>query len=143
VPLVVEHLRETAREQAVGAKRVPELIRNLDNDRFAVREQAMHALAKLSEGLVAPALEKALGGQPSLEMKRRLEKVLHQIRGPGSSGETLRSLRALEVLELAGTAEAREALAAVARETPGSPLVDEAAAALDRLSRRPSVPKPR
>jgi hypothetical protein len=110
-------------------KGVDRLIADLDSDRFAVREQATRELEKL--GFAAEAsLCRALENQPSLEMRRRLERLLHQLE---SSPDWLRSLRAIQVLEYSATAEARAVLQSLAQGAAGSRLTREAKASLIRL----------
>ena len=75
-----------------------ELIRNVDHDRFAVREEALHTLAQLADDVVMLALEKALAADPTLEMKRRIEKLIRHINIAVPSVERLRLFRAIEVL---------------------------------------------
>jgi RNA polymerase sigma factor (sigma-70 family) len=138
VPFLKERLRRAT--VMVDRERLARLIADLDNDRFAVREEATAELEKLGE-LAEPALVRALQGGPSLEARRRLDSLLERIAGRVHSPERLRTLRAVEVLEQIGTAEAREVLGVLARGTPGAWLTQEAKAALERLERRlASVP---
>jgi hypothetical protein len=92
--------------------------------------------------LVALACRKALDDRPSLDMRRRLERLLDRQAAEEQqpTGERLRLLRALEALELAGTPPARSALAALARGAPGAWLTQQARAARERLDRRKPMP---
>jgi WD40 repeat protein len=118
------------------AKKVAQLILDLNHDRFAVRDRAAAELARLGE-LVAPDLRKAAKGDASLEMQRRVRQLLDRMEGPVVHPEHLRWLRALEVLEGVGTPEARALLQKLAGGVPGARLTREARASLQRLERRP------
>ena len=115
-------------------QRLKELITLLDSPKFAERDAAMKELQRLGHG-AAPALRQALAADPSLELRRRLERLLAPL-----EHLPLEQVRALEVLEQAGTAAARKLLQAVAERGPGDPLAAEARAALLRLARRPLTP---
>jgi hypothetical protein len=117
---------------AADAKRLAALVADLDSDQFAEREKAERELRDLGEQ-AGPALRKALEGQPSAEMQRRLEALLEQI-DPARSPEVLRQGRALEVLERIGTPEAGRLLRKLAEGAPGTRLTQDAAAALARLN---------
>jgi WD40 repeat protein len=103
-----QRLEAVPRPDAKGVKR---LLRDLDADAFADRERATAELERVAER-VAPLLRRALAGNPSPEVKRRLEKVLESAKG--LSPERLREDRAAEVLEHLATAEARELLKTLA-----------------------------
>jgi hypothetical protein len=112
------------------------LIAELDNNRFAVREQAATELENLGERATAMC-RKALEGAPSLELRHRLEKMLKKQEQErwSPSPERLRLLRALEALELAGTPEAQRLLQKLASGVPDAYLTREAKAAVERLPR--------
>jgi WD40 repeat protein len=116
-------------------KRLAGLVRDLGDNRFAVREKATAELARLEE-LAAPALKEALKKTPPLEVKRRLEKLLARLDPYAVAPEAVRPLRAVEALEWAGTADARQLLQALAGGAPEARLTREARAALARLERR-------
>jgi WD40 repeat protein len=134
IALFRQHLKSVA---PVDEKRLARLIADLDSDDFAVREQATQELDALGEAAV-DAYRKALQGNPSIESRRRLERLLSkQLRETGRpSPERLRTLRALEVLERAGTTEARQLLTNLAKGAPGAWLTREANASLERVSHR-------
>jgi RNA polymerase sigma factor (sigma-70 family) len=113
-------------------KRLAALVANLDSEQFAEREKAERELHDLSEQ-AGPALRKALDGQPSAEMQRRLEALLERI-DPAWSPEVLRQGRALEVLERIGTPEVQRLLRKLAGGAPSVRLTQDAAAALARLN---------
>lgn len=119
------------------AKRIDKLIADLDSNQFVVRERAMQDLEKLGR-LAEPALRKALTTkQPSLELRRRMDRLLEKLDAPTNSPDLLRSLRALEVLEQIGTPQARQIIEALAKGQADDELTQQAQAALERLSKRP------
>ena len=128
-----KRLRPVARADTM---RVARLIAELDSNRFAVREQAATELENLGETATAMC-RKALEGEPSLELRRRLEKMLKKQEQErwAPSPERLRLLRALEALELAATPEAQRLLEKLASGVPDAYLTREAKAALERLTR--------
>jgi RNA polymerase sigma factor (sigma-70 family) len=133
VPFLAERLRPVSR---VEDERLARLTTDLDSDQFAVRNRAQKELSQLGE-LAEPAVRRALAGQCSPEVRRRLEALLAEVEGRNWSPEQLRALRALEVLEHIGTADARRALHAMAEGAAGARLTREAKASLERLARRP------
>ena len=113
---------------AADADRLARLLRDLDAEEFAAREQATRELRWLGEE-ARPMLERERdrpGTAP--EARRRLDGLLAVSAVP--AGERLQELRAVEVLERIGDAEARRLLEALARGEP------EARAAAWRLARR-------
>jgi hypothetical protein len=137
VPFLRERLKP--RTATVGEKKIKELIADLDADEFAKREQATRELEKLGS-VVESALREALGSEPPLEAKRRLERLLQALGGDGELTQRQRDVRAVRVLEQAGTPEAKKLLEALAKESPGSWVVEEARAALQRLNQRDQKP---
>jgi WD40 repeat protein len=124
---------------AVEEKRIEQLVADLDSNRFVVRQQAYRELAKLGE-LAAPSLKKAMGGELSLEMKRRIEQLEEEIvGGKALSADDLRQLRSSEVLERIGSPDARQVLEVLARGAPGAELTRDAQAAAERLARKNSA----
>jgi hypothetical protein len=135
VPFLKERLRPVPNPDA---RRLKELVAALDHKRFPEREKAMLELEKFG-ALARPALEGVLATKPSLEVRRRVEKLLEKITGFTLSPEELRVWRALEVLEHVGNVPARQVLQALADGAPGSWQSEEARAALNRLKRRTSA----
>jgi WD40 repeat protein len=119
--------------QAADAKRLAELIKDLDSDEFAVRDKASMELEKLGDQAEA-ALNKALAETASIEVQARVMRLLDKL--SATSGERLRRQRGLEVLEHIGTAEAREVLEALAKGDPEATLTEEARAAVKRLDKQ-------
>src|SRR5262245_43114940 len=66
-------------EPATSAEQVSDLIRELGNDRYAVRGPAVAALRK-QRVLLVPQLEKQLESLDRLEHRRRLESVIAELR---------------------------------------------------------------
>jgi WD40 repeat protein len=113
-------------------RRTARLIADLDSEQFALREEATKALKQLDE-LAGPALQKASAAGPSLELRRRAERLLVKLQSPVTAPERL---RAIQVLEHIGTPEARALLQALAKGAPEARLTQEAKAALERLGER-------
>jgi uncharacterized membrane protein YphA (DoxX/SURF4 family) len=123
--------REVRPATPADPRRVARLIAGLDSEEFTSRESAARELEGLGE-LAEPALRKALAGRPTLEVRRRVERLLDRLVVP-PSGDALRALRAVEVLEMVGTEEARRVLREAARGAPEARLTREAKASLGRL----------
>jgi HEAT repeat protein len=129
VAWVREHLLRQA-----DPEQMADLIRDLDNDEFVVREKAEAALGRLAEG-AAPALRRALDNKPGAEVRRRVTGLLEQL-DQGKAPAQLQSLRAIEVLERLGTPEARKVLEELAKGISAARQTQEAKASLDRLDSR-------
>jgi RNA polymerase sigma factor (sigma-70 family) len=114
-------------------QRVKQLITDLDQERFDVRERAARELEKLGER-AEPAVRMALASKPSMEARRRLEGLLNRPEGARLSAESVRQIRALEVLESIGDLEAQRVLNKLAAGPPEWRLAQEARAAARRLS---------
>ncbi len=134
VPFLREHLRALS---PLDGKALARLIADLDAGQFAVREKAMHELEKLGPS-AGPALRQVLAGQPSLEVRRRVEQLLAKQQRFILTSEGLRSWRAIEVLEHIATPQARKLLEELARGVPAPGVSEEAQAALQRLARLPA-----
>ena len=70
-------------------KQVPRLIAELDDDRFTVREKSSADLAKIGRPALL-LLKKALEGEPSPEVRRRIEELLENLDGIDLAPERLR-----------------------------------------------------
>jgi WD40 repeat protein len=116
---------------AAEMKFIEDLIAQVDDDQFKVREKATSELYKIGEPIV-PALEKALSGNLTLETKRRLEQIRDRLTTRVLQGDRLRNYRAVEVLEHIGTPQARQVLEELAAGAPGTLLTISAQAALKR-----------
>jgi WD40 repeat protein len=128
VALIKEKVQPAA---AVEQKRIDELISQIDDAQYKVREKATNELYKIGEPII-PSLDTALTGNLTLETKRRLEEIRGRLTGKLLQGERLRAYRAVEVLERIGTPEARQVLQALANGAPGVLLTTSAKEALDR-----------
>jgi WD40 repeat protein len=138
LPWLREHLKPVA---DVEPQRLQQLLADLAGDKFAVRQAAVAELEKLGD-LAEPDLAKVLAGQPSLELRQRVEQLLGRLSiGQAPPPDTLRAMRVVEVLEQMASAEAREVLAKLAKGAAGARLTREAQASLDRLTRR-AAPNP-
>jgi RNA polymerase sigma factor (sigma-70 family) len=129
VPFLQKHLLPVPR---LEAKTVARLIADLDSDDFKVRQKATEELTKLGDA-IAPALQTALEGKPSLEVRRRIQQLLDQTRD--WTPEHLRDHRAIQALEHIGTSQARELLQKLAAGAPETLRTEEAKAALRRLAK--------
>src|SRR5262249_28106801 len=123
----VSFLGERRRPAPRGdAKRIAQLITDLDSARFAARQGATTELEKLGESAES-ALREALTKAPSVEFRRRVEQLLDRLDHP--TDDRMRSLRALEALERAG---ARGVLETLAGGAPQAWVTREARAARRR-----------
>jgi WD40 repeat protein len=136
VPLLRGRLKPTA---GADQKLLARLIKDLDDDAFAVREKASQELARIGEPAV-PTLQKALEDPPSAEVRARVKRLLAGLRGKAGQEEALRRARAVEVLEHIGNADARRILQELSRGAADAALTREAKAALARLAKGKSVP---
>jgi hypothetical protein len=130
IPFLKEHLRPVA---AVDPKRVERLLADLDSAQFTVRTAAAEELAQSIEQ-IEPRLRRVLEGQPSAEVRKRVDALLAGSRAV-PTGPTLRVLRAIWVLERIGTPEAKQALHKLAGGAPARE-TREAREALERLAHR-------
>jgi hypothetical protein len=114
-------------------KQVAEFRAALDSAKFAVRQKATSDLVKMGP-LAEPLLRRMLEGNPTLELRRRVEALLAPLDDPVRGKERLRTVRALEVLERIGSSEARDLLQSLAEGAPGAWLTRQAQAAVKRLT---------
>ena len=127
------------RDLGAGAKSaVPALTAALKDRDLYVRRFAARALGEIGPDAqsAVPALNKALEGQPSAEVRRRVEGLLEKLKGSGASAERLRTARALEVLEQMDVPEAKQLLETLAKGEASAWLTQEAKAALGLQARR-------
>ncbi len=133
VPFLAAQLRK---ETMPDAERFRRLLKELDSDQYAVREQAERMLESFGE-LARPTLQQALAAGPAPEVRRRLTSLMSHLKDPNHPPTaTLRVLRAAAVLERASTPQARDVLRSLARDGPGERVRRQAEAALLRLERR-------
>jgi RNA polymerase sigma factor (sigma-70 family) len=132
VTLLEERVRPVVKPDP---KRLAGLLADLQSDRFAVRRQAEAELEALGE-LAEPTLRQALAGDPALDLRKRLERLLDNLSGQVHPAAQMRELRAIELLELIGTAEARRVLGALSEGVASVRLTREANSAVRRLSQQ-------
>jgi hypothetical protein len=132
--------------ESITARSLRQALADLDSDRFAVRQAAEKRLAGW-QGRAGPALRDALKKKPSLDKRRRIDRILATPPAVVTSPGVLRHLRAVRVLEHVaasgsdGTRSANAAprLAAIgllkklASGDPEARLTKEVTAALGRL----------
>jgi hypothetical protein len=117
----------------VAPDEVDRLIENLGSDDFATRNAATTSLEQL-EWSADKQLRQALASpKPTLEIRRRIERLLERLQAPVTAPDQLRALRGIEVLERIGTPDAKQVLERLAGGSPGLTLTREAKAALARL----------
>jgi WD40 repeat protein len=123
---------------AAAADRLADLIGKLDNDSFAVREQATRELKGL--GMAAEkALRQTAKNKPSLEAARRIDQLLADL-DRGADWQS--TLIALKLLEESPFAKARELLQSLTMGDADSRLTREAGAILQRRLDRGHPPEP-
>jgi WD40 repeat protein len=130
LPLVKDRLNKAQTNDEV--KKVPEWIKDLDSDEFALREKATKQLERLGR-LAEQQLRETLQKKPSLEVKLRVERILERLKQMGGTPNELQALRAVEVLEKVGSAEAKKLLQTLAEGPAEAVATREAKAALARL----------
>lgn len=116
-----------------GSEQVEKLVAALDGPTFAERRKAADDLRKLGHIAVGP-LEKALAANPALEMRKRIEGLLAELKALPVMPDQRLGIRCTEVLEQIGDAEAREVLARWARDVEEIRVRTAAAAATQRLA---------
>jgi WD40 repeat protein len=132
VPLLRQRLVPV---KAVDSKAIARHLADLDGEVQATRERASRELEKAGEQ-AEEALRRLIDGKPSLETRRRAERLLRQLAAPFTKEGRLREMRALEVLERVGNAEAVKVLETLAGGARGAWLTREAAAGVERLHGR-------
>jgi RNA polymerase sigma factor (sigma-70 family) len=125
VPLLRERV-SPARMDANTRKQIEHWVADLDSADAAARERASAELEKRVL-MAEPLLRKALAGRPSLEQRKRIERVLERL-----EREKVTLGRALEALEHAATPQSRQLLESLAAGDPDAWLTQEAKAALQR-----------
>jgi hypothetical protein len=131
---VLQAKKELAPVKRADAKRVAELLNDLDNDDFDVRQRSEKELTGFGEGAAAELQEALKQTGKSLEYRRRVERIHELATGQGPA--RTRELRTLRVLEYAATAEARKLLLELAQGAPGARRTQDARAALERIDAR-------
>jgi WD40 repeat protein len=122
-------------------KRIAQLITDLDNESFDVREKATAALGRLGQQ-AEPTLTRALEKTESTEVRTRIGRLLEKLKDPvAPPSPELVQLRMLEVLTNSETEEAHDLLKELAKGSPETQLTRAAKAALKGWEKRqPRVP---
>jgi WD40 repeat protein len=133
-PAAVKLFGEQIKPAELALERVKfdKWVADLDSPQFRVREAAEKGLAAAGVKIPVGWLRKALADAKSDESRARLGRILAEREKPSPAEWRLQ--RAVQVLELAGTPEAKTLLKTWAA-VEGSPLAEQATAALSRLSR--------
>jgi len=125
---------------AAKTPNIEQLIADLDDDSFKVRDAATAKLAAIGE-MAREQLQKALAETKSLEVAARAGRLLKDLVSPkAATAEARFCTRAIQVLEMIGTATAAKTLDKLARGGPGR-ITTDAKAALARLKRQRELPK--
>jgi hypothetical protein len=106
-------------------------IRDLDSDQIKVRRRAEEQLLRWGLDAIEP-MRDVLDNEPSLEVRRRIEKMLPRMLAGGVTQEKAVISRGIETLERIGTEEARKALAELAKGPEDVVVTCEAQSALAR-----------
>ncbi|GIW79022.1 MAG: hypothetical protein KatS3mg105_0829 [Gemmatales bacterium] len=115
--------------QPVDGQRIRQLVRQLNDDDFKKRVTAEAELMNAGS-LVVPILQEVLAKKPSLEVRRRAERILNFYQK-----SDCRALMAVTLLEKIASPEAQQILAKVAGGESEAFVTMQAKAALQRLQR--------
>src|SRR5262249_25725835 len=139
---------EKALSELPKLRDAPALISDLDSDQFAVREKAQKELEMLGK-IAEPAVRQGLARGPSLDVRRRLDRLLEKLKGPVTDRDILQRCRAIEIQEHICTSTpgadatqlaAKDLLKKLAGGAPEARFTEEAKASLQRLAKRRSEP---
>jgi hypothetical protein len=130
VPFLKDKLQ---RLTSLDPREIATWIVDLSNGQLAIRERATLELEKRG-ALIEPALRAAQEARPSLEARRRLERLLLKLGEPVPPTMLLQGLRGVEALELTDAPEARRALEAIGQSASKTLLTREAGAAALRMT---------
>jgi WD40 repeat protein len=114
LPLLGKRLK-TEKPRPIDEKHINDLIKQLDDDAFEVRDRAAEEILQIG-GAVHELLAGALRSSTSLEQQIRLQSLLTKIGDDRRSPEEIRVLRGKEVLEKIGGDEARRILKELAAQ---------------------------
>jgi hypothetical protein len=109
------------------------MIKNLDSDEWTTREKASADLYKAGARALS-ALTRALANPPSLEVRRRIERLLNRLDPGDVPAEDLVAMRGVQALEYIGTDEAKRLLEDLSRHDAGR-VTEEASQAIQRLAK--------
>jgi WD40 repeat protein len=131
LPFLARHVH---RVQDVEPERLVKLIADLDSNTSATRDRAGKELERFGE-VAGPALRKAVQS-PSVEVRRRAERLLTLLDQPALSGAEARQVRVVELLETIGSPDCIRMLEDLAAGSAEARLTREARGALGRLRKR-------
>jgi WD40 repeat protein len=139
LPFLKERLRVAP---IVEERHIEQLIAQLDDNSFDVRQKAGAALEKLGKR-AEPALTRAVAKTESEEVRRRARSLLQKLQdadGPALPGEELIQLRALEAVANMRTPDAGDVLKTLAKGDGEARVTQQAKAALKRRTEGVSPP---
>jgi WD40 repeat protein len=142
-----EHAVPFLRGQLSAAKTdksamIARLVATLDSDSFTERNDAERRLQTLGSAAEAE-LRRALGKQPSPELRMRAQRLLRRLPDSGEtlSPDELRALRSIAILEQVGTRQATQILETLAKGADNNRITQAARASLKRREvRSPRMP---
>jgi WD40 repeat protein len=108
-----------------GPTKFQKLIAELESEDFRLRDAASRELGRLGP-LAEGELRRTLQKKPSLETKRRIDKLLSSLPSHPAKGEELRQSRSVVILGRIGTQQARQHLEKLAKGDPEAWLTQEA-----------------
>jgi WD domain, G-beta repeat len=130
VSLLAERIKPV---EGIDSSQLERLLADLDHSRFVVRRGAEKQLEVLGP-TAETAIRRRLRGNPTLEVRRRGERLLDLIAEQRLVPDELRAVRAIELLEQLGSRAARGLLERLTRGASGAPRTKAARAALARLA---------
>jgi WD40 repeat protein len=133
VAFLRSHLKQAA---AVEPQRLTKLVAALDDEQYRIRKNAESELGRIGDQ-ASGVLHHALKDSPSVEMERRLKRLVDGLDAPLRQPDEVRATRAVEVLERINSADARKLLESLTKGDPTARLTREATASLQRLAARP------
>lgn len=120
----------------LGEDEIQKLIKELDDDRFPIREAATGRLREAGPTIL-PALKKELAKTKSVEVRNRLTGIVAGIEAfdplAALSQDDLRAMRAVQILAYLNTPATRGLLESLQKGSPQKPPCRSATAALARL----------
>ncbi len=138
VPFIAERMQSLL--AGATPQRIAKLIDDLDSPKFGVRERAARELEQIID-TAAPHLQRVLNGKPTLEMTRRVERLLAtQTELDVNNPRRLQASRGMALLEAMHSPDARAVLQTISRDGREAWLAQAAEAALERLNRAESAP---
>jgi tricorn protease-like protein len=127
----------SAHGRGLSNEKIAAMIKDLDSDEWVVRETASADLEKAGARALS-ALTRALYNPPSLEARRRIERLLVHLDPADVPAEDLVAMRGVQALEYIGTPEAKRLLEDLSRHAAGR-LTEEASQAVRRLAKAHSM----